>query len=1186
MGTVFEAQDHRGRRVALKLVHPHLIGKDGFRERFLREAEIGRRIAHPNVVQTLDAGEIDGQPYIALEFVVGQSLHAFRKELGRVPETLCRHIGQRAARGLAAIHAVGIVHRDVKPDNILITPDHEVRLMDLGLARTAEGLDRVTRTGLFLGSPSYSPPEQFRGTGVLDARSDLYSLGATLYELATGERPFRGGSLEVLAGKVMRDPPPRPVSICAEISPFFEALLLALLAKEPARRLESAEQLAEVLEQGESSDWWSSESTRIVEDTRVPLRRIRIPRENACIGREVEVAELLRAFDAAKSGDGRVVLLEGEAGVGKTRLIDELTQRLEARGEDIEFLYGAYPPGGAAVATGPFVEAFGEQLRGETSVRYLVDAPTLAPAFDALLRGDLASGEASPLTPDAQKTAFVHVARSLAQRRPTVVAIDDLHFAPDEGRALFASLAMAVPGHRVLLIGAAREGLSKEWRADVERLEHVVRVAVNRLSGESVANVLGPIVGMSLDSERLAARISTAADGNPFFLFEIVRSLREAGVLSQEHDGSWATVSHVHELVIPATIQSLLEARVARLIPEERELLECAACWGTEFDGRLIAEAMGLRSLPALRILARVEQEHGLVRAVGGRFVFDHHAIQEHLDSRLPDAVREELHAALAEALETRTQARDQDAAALDGDLCVNLCEHFLRGKRGVPALRYLSSAMASLARSYRHEQLVTLAERALATAGLLGGAQRADTLLKLAATLDQTGARERQAHAAREAGELAEAAGDDALRRGAAAALGRVLWRTARHAEAEPAARRALELAAAAGDGSAVATELGNLGNVLKSCGRADEARALFERQMVLGGELGDVTFEARAAGSLGNLAFAEGRFDGAHDLYQRALALSGDLGDLSGEAAAFGNLGNVLYSLGRFDAAREHVERQLELTRRIGDRGGEARATGALAIVVKGQGLLAEAPAHHERALALSREIGYPLGEAVALVNLGSTRLDLGDLIGAREALDGSLALCRRIGARYPEGYALLTLGRVADEDDDAGTAVARIQESLELRREIRHGDGVASSLIELADCRRRIGDDIGALDALDEALALSREQVRKPQIALALAIRAGLPGGDAAMARRALVDAGESADSVRLRYLLWSADGSVPDLHAANSMLIAALANVREPHRGRMQSQLRVHREVSAAWRAYCTRDDANDAATLIE
>jgi tetratricopeptide (TPR) repeat protein len=1186
MGTVYEAHDAGGRRVALKVVHPHLVGRKGFRERFQREAAVGRQIDHPNVIRTYDAGEIEGQPYISLEFVQGQTLDDLRAEMGRVPETLCRHIGLLAARGLSAIHDAGIVHRDVKPENVLITPEHEVRLMDLGLARTAAGLDRMTRTGQFVGSPAYAPPEQFVGTGALDARSDLYSLGVTLYELATGERPFMAESLEALAGKVIKEVPPRPTRSGAEISPFFEALLLALLAKEPDRRVGTAHVVGDVLEAGEDSDWWSLEATRIESAGRLPLRRPRLPRETPCVGREAELAVLREAFESTRAGEGRVVLLEGEAGIGKTRIVDELIRLLDEDDADVHVLHGAYPPGGAATATGAFVEAYGTQLGGESAGRYLTDAPALAPAFDALMRGDVAAEGAQPLTPDALKTGFVQVTRGLAKARTTIVAIDDLQFAPDAGRALFASLAMGLPGHRVLLVGTARPGLPREWLAELELRNHVTRVEVGRLPIDDVQRLLAPIVGDTLDAERLAERIGATADGNPFFLFEIVRSLRESGVLSQAADGTWATVSRVRDLALPDTVQGLLDARIARLTDEERELLECAACRGVRFDGRLIAEAVGLRSLPVLRMLARVEKEHGLVRAVGGHFRFGYHAVQEHLVGALPGAVREELHAALAEALESRSGAADRDVAELDGELCIDLCDHFLRGGRGPGAVRYLRPALEHAARGYRHETLVGLAEMALARDGLVEGESRFETLLLLSGSLDLTGGRERQESAVREALAIADDVGEAAAQQRGASSLAQVLWRTSQFEEAESCARRALELARAAGDRVVEGHALNRLATILKSAGDNDAAQEHYEQLLATGVDADDAGAEAHARGGLGNIAFARGELMEAHLQYGRALELWETLGDDSGQAAAHGNLGNVLYQLSRFEEAREHAQRQLAITQRLGDRAGESRATGALAIILKAQSAFIEATSYLRRSGELSREIGYLRGEAVSLVNLGATLLELGDIDGARSVLEESLAVARSIGAHYPEGYGLKSLANVADEQGDVERALELTREALALRRRIRHGDGVAGSLIDLGDRLRRTGDHDGARAALDEAIALCREQGREAQVALAISIREALPGGDVDVARKAFAPIVEhGGDSVQIRYLHWLAGGDTADLESAKAYLDEVLSHVEEPHRSRIRTRIRLHREVMDAWSAEFEGDDESEAATRV-
>jgi serine/threonine-protein kinase len=197
MGTVYRAQGPDG-VVALKVLHPHLLASAEARERFRREAEIGRRVVHANVVRALDLGSVVvhgvTHHYLVMEHVEGQTLRALLAELGRVPEELCRHVGRAVARGLAAIHAAGVAHRDLKPANVLITADHVVKVMDLGVARLLDEAIRLTQTGAFLGSVMYAAPEQLRGVPSGPA-ADFYSLGLVLFELATGRHPFAAVSV-------------------------------------------------------------------------------------------------------------------------------------------------------------------------------------------------------------------------------------------------------------------------------------------------------------------------------------------------------------------------------------------------------------------------------------------------------------------------------------------------------------------------------------------------------------------------------------------------------------------------------------------------------------------------------------------------------------------------------------------------------------------------------------------------------------------------------------------------------------------------------------------------------------------------------------------------------------------------------------------------------------------------------
>ncbi len=713
-----------GTRVALKVVHPHLLETEGFFKRFLREAEIGQAVAHPNVVRTFDCDAAGGSHFLAMEYVEGQTLRELLVELERVPEELCRHVGVEIAKGL--------------------------------------------------GSLQYAAPESFRGGGKdVDGRVDLHALGVLLYELSCGVNPYLADDVPNTIRKVLHDEPRKLGDVNPQLSAFFEEVVHCLLAKDRDERFATADELASVLTEGEDSAWWHRQASMIRTITKRPLRRVRIPRETAVYGREDELSKLRALYDAAKSGEGCVVLIEGEAGIGKSRLIDELIGRMQRDGEDINFLFGPYPPGGAAAADGGFSTAYREQF-GETGCAdYLPTTPVLVPAFDALLRGEGTPEGKEPLTKGSLQTCFVNATRALGAERPTVVLIDDLHFAPDEGRSLFTSLAMAVPGHRVLLIGTTRAGVSGDWMAGLTRLDQTHQLALHRLGPKDLMRLLQDTLKSERLAQELGVQISLKSDGNPFFVFEIIRGLREGQFITQQGDGTWVSTRVIDDIQIPSSVLDLVNARVADLTEEERDLLDVASCWGFEFDPGLIGEVLGMGRIPLLKRFGQIERKHRLVRAAGRQMVFDHHQVQEALYGSLLEQLREEYHAALAETLETRTKAADKDPDSLDGALCVDLCDHYLKGARGESALRYLPAAQTHLTNGYLHAEMAALTERALAVPELLTGPERAKTLLRLADVLHPLGRRTRHEECAREAERLAGAADDDELRGNAARALG-----------------------------------------------------------------------------------------------------------------------------------------------------------------------------------------------------------------------------------------------------------------------------------------------------------------------------------------------------------------------------------------------------------------------------
>jgi serine/threonine-protein kinase len=243
MATVYLAHDEELRRpVAVKLLAESLAGDTVFRERFLREARLAARLSHPNVVSVYDAGEAeDGRPYIVMEYVPGRTLEG----LGPLPAGEAVALALQACRGLAHAHEQGLVHRDVKPQNLLLRDDGTLKVADFGIARAAEAT-ALTQVGTVLGTAAYLSPEQALGETVTPA-TDVYALGAVLYELLTGRPPYELESLADLAAKQQEGAIVPVAELAPEVPRRVEDTVMRALARNPAYRPASAEALAHEL---------------------------------------------------------------------------------------------------------------------------------------------------------------------------------------------------------------------------------------------------------------------------------------------------------------------------------------------------------------------------------------------------------------------------------------------------------------------------------------------------------------------------------------------------------------------------------------------------------------------------------------------------------------------------------------------------------------------------------------------------------------------------------------------------------------------------------------------------------------------------------------------------------------------------------------------------------------------------
>jgi predicted ATPase len=1021
------------------------------RDRFLNEARMLARLNHPNITQIYDVffDQDNNNFYLVMEYVDGKDLSKLIGGGNPLPLDLVLDVAKGLLQALSYVHGRGMVHRDVKPANVMIAD--EVKLTDFGLASLKSILQGGTN--FFAGTPAYMAPEQIDGQP-LDGRADLYALGIMLFEMISGDRfPFaHAGQAGMLSGHLLVDPP--PISQFAPTVPLvLEQTIMRLLAKDPEERYPSADALLEVIE---SIHFWPTHVPAFLDDEDKAEEH---PQADF-IGCERALAQLDGFLAKAISGDGRVVFVSGEPGLGKTTLVAEFSRRAQQADPTLLVAAGACDAySGIGDPYLPFRDSFAmlaadvealweagsisrahamrlwtalptlvETLlsRGADLVSVLVDGQTLAAHAAVVMPKEkdwleklskLTQFKADGKQDIQQDLLFeqcANVLQLLSKKDPLILILDDLQWADTASLSLLFHLGRRIADSRLLIIGTYR---TDELALGRDRGRHPLEPVLNefkRLFGDIDVGLdkisvveRQAFVDDFLDQEpnRLGPpfrqSLFTLTSGHPLYTVEVLRDMQERGDLMLDESGAWVEGPALDWTMLPARVEGVIEERIGRLDDELRQTLDVACVEGETFTAEVISSARSVEFRSLLRQLSsqldrkhRLVSEHGRTR-IGQQplsvYAFRHNLYQQFLYNQLGESERAVLHEEVGRALEALYGEQRERIAA-------QLAWHFEVALNREKTIEYLQMAGEQARQRFANHQAIEHFRKALHSAEQMPAAE--------------TAVKRQTIHAA----------------------LGELLTATGQYESAREHLLEVLELTETHGDRDGKVRACRWMARTYELRGEYAPSLEWIQKGL-LAQELEETAETAELLLIAGLINTRQGEYNSALELCRQGLKIAQKLGELPVLARAYNLQGNIDRLLGHSTDSIKQFETALELYEQAEDLHGQALTQNQLATAYFYLNQLRKADQSYREALSIFGQIGDAYNQLLAHNNLGGIALKQGKLDEALGFFREALSMLEQIGGSlWVMGGLHLNIGATYSRQGRTSLANQHLQTSRE--------------------------------------------------------------------------------------------------------------------------------------------------------